>query len=373
MNMSNAESFVLRHSRGLILTHQHRGGAYPASEAFSAYQGYCWFRDGSFIADAMSACGEVASASAFFDWCAGVIERESDAIARVVDAQAAGTPLPDGEMLPTRFTLDGQRGTDEEQWWDFQLDGYGTWLWAVWQHAQRHGLDIHRWAGAIEKTAEYLVSSWERPCYDWWEEHSEAVHISTLGCVAAGLQAAHSSGVLSAGSSENAQVAAQRILQRIKSDGVIDGHLCKWIGNPKVDGSLAALIAPLGVIPPQSELARSTLDAIERDLERDGGVYRFQDDVFFGGGRWPLLTAFLGLGRSAQGQRGAAEKYLQWVLACADRDGNLPEQDSQLLLHPEHFEDWVSRWGQVAQPLLWSHAMALRLASELADGKGELR
>ena len=39
-------------------------------------------------------------------------------------------------MLPTRFTFDGQPGSDP--WWDFQLDGYGTWLWAVHAHAARH-------------------------------------------------------------------------------------------------------------------------------------------------------------------------------------------------------------------------------------------
>ena len=38
-------------------------------------------------------------------------------------------------MLPARFTFAGEDGTDE--WWDFQLDGYGTWLWALVEHLER--------------------------------------------------------------------------------------------------------------------------------------------------------------------------------------------------------------------------------------------
>ena len=92
-------------------------------------------------------------------------------------------------MLPTRFTFDGATGDDE--WWDFQLDGYGTWLWAVGEHARRHGVRCStRWRDAVEITVDYLVVSWDRPCFDWWEEHIEHVHVSTLGCIAAGLRAA---------------------------------------------------------------------------------------------------------------------------------------------------------------------------------------
>src|SRR5690606_7559825 len=64
--------------RDLIRSLQHPDGAYPASPTFSAYRGYSWFRDGAFIADAMSAGGDAASAEAFFGWCARVIEQRRD-------------------------------------------------------------------------------------------------------------------------------------------------------------------------------------------------------------------------------------------------------------------------------------------------------
>jgi GH15 family glucan-1,4-alpha-glucosidase len=355
---------LLAHSRALITSLQTPSGAYPASPTFSAYQQYCWYRDGSFIADGASAVGEQESASRFYDWCARVIMANRTRIEEIVAQAAAGDPVPDARMLPTRFTYDGQPGNDD--WWDFQLDGYGTWLWAVAAHAQRYQTGCDRWAEAIGLTVDYLVSSWDRPCFDWWEEHSEAVHISTLGCVQAGLDAAASSAVVSAERAARAKEASQRIAGLIASQGVQDGHLVKWIGNPEVDGSLSALLAPLGVIDPTSDLAKATIAAIDSDLVADGGVYRFRADTFFGGGRWPLLTCFLGLAKLAAGDATGARSCLDWAVSAATENGDLPEQvDGGLLLAPAYQQQWIDKWGTVATPLLWSHAMLLRLAAAL--------
>jgi GH15 family glucan-1,4-alpha-glucosidase len=46
-------------------------------------------------------------------------------------------------------------------------------------------------------------------------------------------------------------------------------------------------------------------------------------------------------------------------------DGRLPEQVSDHLLSPDLEPVWIERWGPVAAPLLWSHAMFLTLAIEL--------
>jgi GH15 family glucan-1,4-alpha-glucosidase len=355
---------LVEHSRQLIKDLQDPGGAYPASSDFSAYQGYCWFRDGSFIADGMSAAGEVASASAFFDWCAGVLEANRERVCQVTAAARAGQPLPDQAMLPARFQFDGRPGQDD--WWDFQLDGYGAWLWAVVAHADRHRLDLARWGEAVGLTVDYLASSWERPCYDWWEEHDDKVHISTLGCVLAGLKAAAGRAVVAGERAERAQAAAQAVEAVIRRQGTADGHLVKWIGSRELDGSLSALLAPLAVVDPNSELGRGTVAALEDQLLVEGGVYRFRADTFFGGGRWPLLTCFLGLARQAQGNRQGALACLDWAGGTATPSGDLPEQvDGGLLLDRSWKQPWVDRWGPVATPLLWSHAMYLRLAAAL--------
>ncbi|MDR1386570.1 MAG: glycoside hydrolase family 15 [Propionibacteriaceae bacterium] len=355
---------LVERSRQLIQDLQDPSGAYPASSDFSAYQGYCWFRDGSFIADGMSAVGAAASASAFFDWCARVLEANRPQICQVVAAARAGRPLPDRAMLPARFHFDGSPGRDD--WWDFQLDGYGTWLWAVVEHAERHRLDLARWREAIELTTDYLVSSWDRPCYDWWEEHDDEIHISTLGCVLAGLKAVVARSAVTGERAEQARSAAQAVEDTIWRQGVADGHLVKWIGSQELDGSLSALLAPLAVVDPNSELGLGTVAALEDQLLADGGVYRFRADTFFGGGRWPLLTCFLGLARQAQGDRRGALDCLDWAGGTATPSGDLPEQvDGGLLLDRSWKQPWIDRWGAVATPLLWSHAMYLRLAAAL--------
>ncbi|MCU1423659.1 MAG: glucan 1,4-alpha-glucosidase [Microbacteriaceae bacterium] len=343
----------------LILRLQDESGAYPASPTFSAYAGYSWFRDGAFIADAMSAAGAVDSADRFFDWCAGILVSRRATIERVVAAAAVGEPVPDTGMLPARFTFDGRDGDDE--WWDFQLDGYGTWLWAVAEHARRHSLGLDRWMPAIALTVDYLASSWQRPCFDWWEESSERVHVSTLGCIAAGLEAV--------GGAERV-VADIRAL--IAAEGTVDGHLAKWLGSHEVDASLLSVIAPLGVVAASDPVGAATIAAVEAELSVDGGVHRYRADTFFGGGQWPLLSCFLGLAFEASGDRDRALDQLAWAAGTADAAGAMPEQVDGHLLDPAREQEWVDRWGPVARPLLWSHAMYIRLAVQLdvVDGRG---
>lgn len=359
----SALAAIAEQGRTLILSLQDEHGAYPASPTFSAYRGYSWFRDGAFIADAMSAAGEVASAGAFFDWCGRVISSCAPQIEGVVAAARDGRPLPDSEMMPTRFALDGRPGDDE--WWDFQLDGYGLWLWALDEHRLRHGLDPAPWAGSVALTVDYLASSWQRPCFDWWEEHVDEVHISTLGCIVAGLRAAVGLGVLDDGRRALAIEAADGAERLLHERGVVDGHLVKWIGSDTIDASLAALIAPLRVLDESTPLAKSTVAELDAQLVADGGMHRFLADTYFGGGQWPLLSCLLGLAWARVGRPERAMELLRWAASTAGADGAMPEQVDRHLLDPSFVDEWVQRWGPSADPLLWSSAMYLRLAVEL--------
>ena len=151
-----------RRSVGVILGGQSSGGAYVASPAFPPYR-YSWLRDGSFIADAMSRVGEIASAEAFFDWVAEIVAR--------------------GLGFDARYTLDGER--DGSEWPLRQSDGWGLWLWVVRRHCERHGRR-QRWRQAVAPTELHLEKVRLEPCVDWWEER-EGIHASTLACIAAGL------------------------------------------------------------------------------------------------------------------------------------------------------------------------------------------
>lgn len=350
-------------SLATIQSLQHESGAYPASPTFSAYRGYSWFRDGAFIADGVSAAGGIDSAGRFFDWCGRILVARRAQVETIVVAAAAGTPVADAQMLATRFTLEGEAGDDD--WWDFQLDGYGTWLWAAVAHGERHGIPLERWREGFELSVDYLLSSWQRPCFDWWEENADRVHVSTLGCIAAGLAAVAGTGMLDAARTAAAASAADQIRSLIRSSGTADGHLVKWLGATEVDASLLALLSPMAVFPPTEPLGAQTRDVVERRLCVDGGVHRYLADTFYGGGQWPLLSCMLGLAHAAAGDRDRALAQLRWAASTALADGSMPEQVDTHLLAPHMRAEWVERWGTVATPLLWTHAMYLRLAAEL--------
>jgi GH15 family glucan-1,4-alpha-glucosidase len=258
-------------------------------------------------------------------------------------------------MLPTRFTFEGADGSDP--WWDFQTDGYGTWLWSVVTHANRHGLDLDRWRGGIEVAVDYLVAFWDRPCYDWWEEHVEQQHVSTLGAIYGGLVA------IAPYTSTPVLEVAERIRSLVDAEGKQEGHLTKWLGASAVDGSLPACVVPFGLA--SGDLGTATVAAVARELDVDGGVHRFKADVFYGGGQWLLLSALLGWNLAAAGDTAGAWRYLRWIADQATPDGELPEQVPHHLLHPESRDEWIARWGPSASPLLWSHGMYLILADEL--------
>lgn len=356
--LSDAELAELAESSvALIRRYQEPSGAYPASPTFSAYRGYSWFRDGAFIADAMSAAGAVDSASRFHDWCSAVLESRRERVDEIVAAAGAGTPVPDERMLATRFTFDGAEGSDE--WWDFQLDGYGTWLWAVAAHVERHGVDASPWTGAIELAVDYLLSSWRRPCFDWWEEHAEHVHVATLGCIAAGLRAAEPH--VDTARADACAAAVADIGALIAREGVSAGHLAKWLGSTEVDASLLAVVSPLGNYPAGSPVGSATVAAIHDQLDVDGGVHRYLLDTFYGGGQWPLLSCFLGLAYVDAGDLDAARAQLAWAAGTVTAEGEMPEQVPDHLLFPDRRDEWIERWGPVATPLLWSHAMYVRL------------
>ncbi|MFP5335245.1 MAG: glycoside hydrolase family 15 protein [Actinomycetes bacterium] len=360
-------TWLARRSHEIIAAHQHADGAYPASPTFSAYRGYAWLRDGSFTAEGVSRYGDVESAGRFHDWVGTVLARRRDQVEQLVTERCGGRVPVVEAMLPTRFTLDGRDGSDP--WWDFQTDGYGMWLWSVVTHAERHGLDPQCWRTGVEVATDYATAFWDLPCYDWWEEHAEHRHVSTLGALHAGLSAAARSGLLDRGRAERAVHAASAARDLVMTEGLVEStegpHLAKWIGAEAVDGSLPACIVPFGLLDPADPVAAATLDAVARDLDVDGGVHRYRADVFYGGGQWLLLSCLLGWNRAVAGDRAEGLRYLEWVAGHALASGEMPEQVPDHLLHATSRQEWLDRWGSVATPLLWSHGMYLVLADEL--------
>jgi GH15 family glucan-1,4-alpha-glucosidase len=340
-------------SRRVILAGQAASGAYVASPSFSQY-GFGWLRDGAYCALAMDAVGEVASAAAFHDWVTRVILSQRGAIAAIIERVASGdVPAPE-QMLPTRYSLDGEREDPQaDEWPNFQLDGYGTWLFAVASHDPA-GLGPETRA-AITLAADYLVATWTLPCYDYWEEFGERQHTSTLAAIAAGLRAA--AAVLQR---DDLAQAAAAVVGRIEHACVTGGSFVKGPEDDRVDASLLSLCTPFAIVAADDPRMVATVARIRTELASpSGGIRRYVGDTYYGGSPWMLLTAWLGWHLRAAGDSAGYEAARDWVEARAGHDGWMAEQIVDEPQSPEWVEPWIRRWGTAADPLLWSHAKYL--------------
>jgi GH15 family glucan-1,4-alpha-glucosidase len=342
-----------------ILNNQGPGGAFIASPDFAEYR-YCWLRDGSFTAFALDCAGEHEASRAFHEWSVAAIEGIIPVIEHALERRSAGEPVDPRRMPPARFSLSGHPVGDD--WPNFQVDGYGTWLWALQQHLDKSGEKAlpSRWARSVDSVGRYLAEFGTSPCYDVWEESGDSVHGATLGCVFAGLQAAAS--LLGRPTlAEKAEMVRTLLVDQARRLG----HFAKSDHSQQVDAALLWLCEPFHMVAPDEPVFVETVRRVGADLDLDGGVRRYPSDVYYGGGAWPVLTASLGWAQAAAGDLVAARRRRDWVTAHFDDQGRLAEQFGGDRRDPEHYDEWVGRWGPPAADLLWSHAMYVVLATVL--------
>lgn len=361
---------IYQRSIEIILENQSQNGAYIASPNFPTYR-YCWFRDGSFIAYAMDLAGQHESACRFHKWVAERVNERADLIHAGLLKARAGGKLEEAEILHTRYRLDG---TDEEpgNWPNFQLDGFGTWLWALNEHHKQNpelGFSKEILA-ASDLVADYLSELWSLPCYDCWEEFPDHVHPHTLAAVYGGLEA-HAELT-----ERNHELVTHKIRNELLANAESFGHFVKFHDSPAVDASLLGLAVPYGVVAVDDPIMLKTVEQFEGKILRNGGLHRYAADSYYGGGAWILLTAWLGwyyleLVKKrpdlAFMLRPKIETCKEWIEACADGERHLPEQVAEDLNVPSYYSVWVERWGNIASPLLWSHAKYIILCSKITS------
>jgi len=349
----------------IILKNQSKYGSYIASPNFKQYM-YCWIRDGVFIAYAMDLTGHHKSSRLFHKWVIMVIEKYSWKVKRLLKKLRRREKREENEYLHARYTLEGHEASTP--WPNKQFDGYGAWLWGLTEHIKITGEEylIDKHSDQIKVIIEYLANFWNEPSYDCWEENPGKIHTSTLACVAGGLS--HINNYLK---SNEVSELVNKIISFIKNKCVIGGRFAKFydphINEAKgIDASLLWLTYPFKVFKPEDPLFRNTIALIEKKLlEPDGGVHRHLEDTYYGGGEWIILSAWLAWHYVEIGRKEKAWRLIEWIESTADDQGNLPEQVPHHLLAPKHYEHWVKKWGPIAKPLLWSHAMYIILKEKI--------
>lgn len=348
-----------KHSIEVIKANQHDSGAYIASPNFENYS-FSWIRDGSFIAYSMLLYGENKSAEKFLDWVNSVILKNRTKVDELKTILQKGEmPLAE-DYLPTRYTLEGENVNDD--WPNFQIDGYGTWLWLLSEYVTltKDTSIIAKFQISIRTIIDYLMLVWDTPNYDCWEENGDRIHPSTLACIYGGIK-----GINNFLGEKDLNDFADKIREHVLDKAVVDNRFVKYIGSESVDSSLLWLSVPFGVVNPGDELMVNTVKLMEDLIVKSGGVKRFPEDTYYGGGEWILLSSWLGWYYSKVNNHDKAKQVLEWVEKAADEKNNLPEQVLYNTNYPEYISHWEEKWGSVANPLLWSHAMYLVLLDEV--------
>lgn len=354
---------LVAHGLEIIAAGQAPSGAYVASPNLAQYRN-AWFRDGTFCAHAMALHGRTASASAFHDWVARTVLRYQARMERAIGVATSGIRPSEHDCLHCRFDVDGSEVPGH--WGTHQLDGPGTWLWALERFlalVPERRLD-GQLRMAADLVARYLAALWPFPCSDWWEEGEDALHTSTLVAVAAGLSA---HGRMTG--DDVSERTASTIRAVIGERFVVDGRFVKSSADQRVDASLIGLAVPYGIVAWDDPRYQATLARVIADLASPG-LHRYAGDTFYGGGAWVLLTAWLGWSYAETGDVDRAREILHWVEAQASTSGDLPEQVPERLTSVAGLAGWTERWGPVATPLLWSHAMHLILVDTIGSADG---
>jgi GH15 family glucan-1,4-alpha-glucosidase len=359
----NSERYDLavRRSVETILRLQSDNGSIIASPDFGQYR-FCWLRDASFISYALDRAGEHEASARYHAWVNAAVTGIADVIDGVIAKRALGADLSPLEMPPARFALDGSTVVDD--WPNFQVDGYGTWLWSLGQHLELTGetgvSDGLR--ESVQRVAKYLSTFAFSKCWDVWEENGDAQHTSTLACVYGGLTSA--AWLLD---DEQYATRASEVRAHLADGASHNGFYVKSSMNGDVDASTIWLTTPFEVVDGNDEYFAKTIALIEDRLTLNGGIRRYPTDVYFGSGAWPVLTASLGWHFVQVGDIEGAERCLEWIASHFDEVGRLGEQFDGEERDYEHYHEWVLRWGLPAQELVWSHAMFVILSLELAE------
>lgn len=358
--MSLIADHIADRSVDVLLRGQSPSGALVACPTFGTYA-YAWLRDGAFSAHALDVAGERAAASAWHRWVASSIEGHRPLIESAIAGVTAGRDLPPEAFPPARYTLEGTlEPLDDEPWPNFQVDGYGMWLWALELHLDGGSLDPEL-ARTVELVARFLEATWPVKCFSCWEELDGGAHGATYGATVAGLSSAARL-LDDAHWGDTADVVRAALVERF----VHGDRFGRGPDDPRLDASLLWLGVPFGVLPDDDPLIAATVRAVENDLAAEGGgLYRYLGDSYYGGGQWLLLTSSLAWHHAVLGNHARAVEAQDWVRAQALPNGDLPEQVTTYAQDATMIQPWVERWGPAASPLLWSHAMYLIVEDEL--------
>ncbi|MFZ1880845.1 MAG: glycoside hydrolase family 15 protein [Gaiellaceae bacterium] len=241
---------------------------------------YCWLRDATFSLFALMNAGYIDEARAWREW-----------LLRAVAGDPANAQIlygVGGQRRIAEFELDwlpGYAGSKPVRIGNaahaqFQLDVYGE-VMDVLHQARVHGLDADDHAWSLQRTImEFLEGAWDRPDEGIWEvrgprrhfTHSKVLAWVAFDRAVQSVERWDLRGPLDRWRQLRAEVHEEVCREAFN---VELGSFTQAYGSDDLDAS-TLLIPLVGFLPADDPRVVGTIDAIKRDLTRDGFVERYK-------------------------------------------------------------------------------------------------
>ena len=293
---------------------------------------YCWLRDSSFTLNALLNAGLHEEAQAWRDW-----------LLRAV----GGAP----DKMRIAYRLDGSRNMPERtlDWLDgyhwarpvrvgnaaatqHQVDVFGE-LINAFHLAARAGLPDTPQSLALQKALVGQIEAlWRTPGKGLWESRKEAKHYVYSRVMAwVGLDRFLNGPAtrinLEEGALDRLKALRSRIHEEVCAHGFHEGlgSFVAYLGGREIDASV--LLLPLvGFLPIDDARVASTIDTIERELMRDGLVFRHKPQSDSPEGAFLACSCWLADCRAMQGRHEDARKIFECVLSLRNDVGLMSEE-----------------------------------------------
>ena len=244
---------------------------------------FCWLRDASFALDALVTNGFIDEARAWRKWLLRAVAGDPEDL-QIMYGPAGERRLPEFEVP----WLPGYEGSSPVRIGNgasnqFQLDVFGEVL-DLLHEARHHRLEPDEDSWALQrKLLESLEVRWREPDEGIWEVRGPRRHFTHSKVMA---WVALDRGVKAVeefdrdGPVERWREIRDKVHAEVLERG-FDPELNSFVqsyGSTRLDASL--LTIPLvGFLPPEDPRVRGTLEAVRRDLLRDGFVQRYSHDA----------------------------------------------------------------------------------------------
>jgi GH15 family glucan-1,4-alpha-glucosidase len=301
---------------------------------------YCWLRDAALTLGALMAAGYVEEATAWRDW-----------VMRAV----AGDP----EDVQIMYGLGGERRLDEYELphlqgyegsapvrvgnaasGQLQLDVYGEVVEAIY-HAQQLGMPPTQHGTELGlRLIDWLEQHWHDPDDGVWEVRGgrqQFVHSKVMVWVAVDRMEKLAEPTGMTDIVERLRTLRDAIHEEICREGydAERNTFTQYYGSKQLDASLL-LIPIMGFLPPDDPRVIGTVDAIERELVKDGFVMRYIPDEDAADGLPPGEGAFLACSfwlvtdLALIGRRKEAEQLFERLLSLRNDLGLFSEEYDQV-------------------------------------------